>query len=337
MREQESLQESPRAAFSVARERNLGMDLVRVTEAGALAAARWLGRGDKEGADQAAVDAMRAMLATVQMDGIVVIGEGEKDEAPMLYNGERVGNGQPPLVDIAVDPVDGTTLTAKGQPSALAVIAVAERGSMFNPGPCFYMEKIATGPDAADRIDLDAPVGENLRRIARAKQEDVEELTVVILDRDRHLGLIREVREAGARIKLIPDGDVAGSIAAAKEGTGVDLLIGIGGTPEGVISACAIKCLGGMIQGRLHPRNEEERQAAVDAGYDLSRVLTTDDLVAGNAFFAATGISDGDLLQGVRYRGDRATTQSIVTRSQSGTVRVVTAEHVSKPFGRPRT
>jgi len=337
MREQESLQESPRAAFSVARERNLGMDLVRVTEAGALAAARWLGRGDKEGADQAAVDAMRAMLATVQMDGIVVIGEGEKDEAPMLYNGERVGNGQPPLVDIAVDPVDGTTLTAKGQPSALAVIAVAERGSMFNPGPCFYMEQIGTGPDAADRIDLDAPVGENLRRIARAKQEDVEELTVVILDRDRHLGLIREVREAGARIKLIPDGDVAGSIAAAKEGTGVDLLIGIGGTPEGVISACAIKCLGGMIQGRLHPRNEEERQAAVDAGYDLSRVLTTDDLVAGNAFFAATGISDGDLLQGVRYRGDRATTQSIVTRSQSGTVRVVTAEHVSKPFGRPRT
>ena len=325
-------QEIPRAAFSVARERNLGMELVRVTEAGALAAARWLGRGDKDGADQAAVDAMRAMLATVQMDGIVVIGEGEKDEAPMLYNGERVGNGQPPLVDIAVDPVDGTTLTAKGQPSALAVIAVAERGSMFNPGPCFYMEKIATGPDAADRIDLEAPVAENLKRIARAKQEDVEELTVVILDRERHLGLIREVREAGARIKLIPDGDVAGSIAAAKEGTGIDLLIGIGGTPEGVISACAIKCLGGMIQGRLYPRNEEERQAAVDAGYDLGRVLTTDDLVAGNAFFAATGISDGDLLQGVRYRGDRATTQSIVTRSQSGTVRVVTAEHVSKPF-----
>src|SRR2546421_692198 len=329
-------QESPRAAFSVARERNLGMDLVRVTEAGALAAARWLGRGDKEGADQAAVDAMRAMLATVQMDGIVVIGEGEKDEAPMLYNGERVGNGQPPLADIAVDPVDGTTLTAKGQPSALAVIAVAERGSMFNPGPCFYMEKIATGPDAADRIDLEAPVAENLKRIARAKQEDVEELTVVILDRERHLGLIREVREAGARIKLIPDGDVAGSIAAAKEGTGIDLLIGIGGTPEGGISACAIKGLGGMIQGRLYPRNEEERQAAVDAGYDLGRVLTTDDLVAGNAFFAATGISDGDLLQGVRYRGDRATTQSIVTRSQSGTVRVVTAEHVSKPFGRPK-
>src|SRR5207245_2607363 len=224
-------------------DRNLALELVRVTEYGALAAARWVGLGEKESADQAAVDAMRAMLATVQMDGIVVIGEGEKDEAPMLYNGERVGNGQPPLVDIAVDPVDGTTLTAKGQPSALAVIAVAERGSMFNPGPCFYMEKIATGPDAADRIDLDAPVGENLRRIARAKQEDVEELTVVILDRDRHLGLIREVREAGARIKLIPDGDVAGSIAAAKEGTGVDLLIGIGGSHEGVITRCGLKCL----------------------------------------------------------------------------------------------
>jgi fructose-1,6-bisphosphatase II len=323
------MSEAPRA-FSVARERNLSMELVRVTEAGALAAARWLGRGDKERADQAAVDAMRAMLATVQMDGVVVIGEGEKDEAPMLYNGERVGNGQPPLTDIAVDPVDGTTLTAKGQPSALAVIAAAERGSMFDPGACVYMEKIVTGPDAAAGIDLDAPVAENLRRVARAKREDVEELTVVILDRDRHRGLIQEVREAGARIKLIPDGDVAGSIAAAKEGTGIDLLIGIGGTPEGVISACAVKCLGGMIQGRLHPRDERERQAALDAGYDLDRVLTTDDLVAGHAFFAATGISDGDLLQGVRYHGDRATTQSIVTRSQSGTVRVVTAEHVSR-------
>jgi fructose-1,6-bisphosphatase II len=264
------------------------------------------------------------------MDGIVVIGEGEKDRAPMLYNGERVGNGQPPLTDIAVDPVDGTTLTAKGQPSALAVIAAAERGSMFDPGPCVYMEKIVTGPDAADGIDLDAPVAENLRRVARAKREDVEELTVVILDRPRHQGLIQEVREAGARIKLIPDGDVAGSIAAAKEGTGVDLLIGIGGTPEGVISACAVKCLGGMIQGRLHARDDGERQAALVAGYDLDRVLTTDDLVAGHAFFAASGISDGDLLQGVRYHGDRATTQSIVTRSQSGTVRVVTAEHVSR-------
>lgn len=316
----------PRQAALVA-ERNLGMDLVRVTEAGALAAARWLGRGDKEGADGAAVDAMRAMLATVPMDGIVVIGEGEKDEAPMLYNGERVGNGQAPQTDIAVDPVDGTTLTAKGQPNAVALLAVAERGSMFNPGPCFYMHKIATGPDAADLIELEAPIAENLRRIAKAKHEDIEELTVMILDRPRHLQMIKEVREAGARIKLISDGDVAGSIAAARDGTGIDLLIGIGGTPEGVISACAIKCLGGMIQGRLHPTSDEERQATIDAGYDLSRVLSTDDLVSGEAFFAATGISDGDLLQGVRYRGNRATTQSIVTRSQSGTVRVVTAEH----------
>lgn len=308
--------------------RNLGMDLVRVTEAGALAAARWLGRGDKNGADQAAVDAMRNMLSQTSMDGIVVIGEGEKDEAPMLYNGERVGNGEPPEVDIAVDPVDGTTLTAKGQPNAVAVLAVADRGSMFDPGPCFYMDKIATGPEAGDLIDLEAPIGENLKRVARAKHEDIEELTVIILDRPRHLDLIRAVREAGARIKLISDGDVAGSIAAAREGTGIDLLVGVGGTPEGVISACAIKCLGGTIQGRLHPRSDEERQAALDAGYDLNRVLTTDDLVAGDAYFAATGISDGDLLQGVRYRGDRATTQSIMTRSQSGTIRLVTAEHV---------
>ena len=312
---------------ALAPERNLGMDLIRVTEAGALAAARWLGRGDKEGADGAAVDAMRAMLATVPMDGIVVIGEGEKDEAPMLYNGERVGNSQPPLVDVAVDPVDGTTLTAKGQPNALALLAVADRGSMFNPGPCFYMDKIATGPDAADRIELEAPVAENLRRIAKAKHEDIEELTVVILDRPRHADLIRPVREAGARIKLLADGDVAGSIAAAREGTGIDLLIGVGGTPEGVISACAIKCLGGMIQGRLHPSSDAEREATLAAGYDLSRVLTTDDLVAGEALFVATGISDGDLLRGVQYRGAWATTHSIVTRSQSGTVRLVTAEH----------
>ena len=315
--------------------RNLGMDLVRVTEAGALAAAHWLGRGDKEGADGAAVDAMRAMLSKVSMDGIVVIGEGEKDEAPMLYNGEHVGNGEAPQVDVAVDPVDGTTLTAKGQPNAVALLAVAERGSMFDPGPCFYMEKIATGPEAAHLIELDAPVAENLRRVAKAKQEDIEELTVVILDRPRHLDLINQVRAAGARIKLISDGDVAGSIAAAREGTGVDLLIGIGGTPEGVISACAIKCLGGMIQGRLHPRSDEEREAALAAGYDLTRILSTDDLVAGDAYFAATGISDGDLLQGVRYRGPRATTQSIVTRSQSGTIRVITSEHEWTKIGDP--
>src|SRR5437588_2804297 len=249
-------QEIPRAAFSVARERNLGMELVRVTEAGALAAARWLGRGDKDGADQAAVDAMRAMLATVQMDGIVVIGEGEKDEAPMLYNGERVGNGQPPLVDVAVDPVDGTTLTAKGQPSALVLLAVAERGSMFDPGPCFYMEKICTGPDAADVIDIEAPIGENLRSIARAKREDVEELTVVILDRPRHVELIAAVREAGARIKLIPDGDVAVSIAAAREGTGVDLVVGVDGTTGGVGGPDAQQDAGRGDQGQQHTPRE---------------------------------------------------------------------------------
>jgi fructose-1,6-bisphosphatase II len=307
--------------------RNLGMDLVRVTEAAALAGARWLGRGDKEAADQAAVDAMRAMLAGVDMDGVVVIGEGEKDEAPMLFNGERVGNGNPPQVDVAVDPIDGTTLTSKGQSNALAVLAVADRGSMFDPGPCFYMDKIVTGPEAAARIDIDAPVAENLRRVAKAKGVAIANLTVVIIDRPRHEGIVREVREAGARIKLISDGDVAGAIAAARDGTGDDLLLGIGGSPEGVITACAIKCLGGEIQGRLHPRNDEERQAAIDAGYDLSRVLMTDDLVSGDAIFAATGISDGDLLQGVRYRGDGATTQSIVMRSRSRTVRLVTAEH----------
>jgi fructose-1,6-bisphosphatase II len=303
------------------------MDLVRVTEAAALAGARWLGRGDKEAADQAAVDAMRMMLAGVDMDGIVVIGEGEKDEAPMLFNGERVGNGNPPQVDLAVDPIDGTTLTSKGQSNALAVLAVADRGSMFDPGPCFYMDKIVTGPEAAPRIDIDAPVAENLRRVAKAKGVAIADLTVVIIDRPRHEGIVKEVREAGARIKLISDGDVAGAIAAARAGTGDDLLLGIGGSPEGVITACAIKCLGGEIQGRLHPRNDEERQAALDAGYDLERVLTTEDLVAGDAIFAATGISDGDLLQGVRYRGDEATTQSIVMRSRSRTVRLITAEH----------
>ncbi|HEU5002027.1 MAG TPA: class II fructose-bisphosphatase [Actinomycetota bacterium] len=324
----------PKQAALVA-ERNLGMDLVRVTEAGALAAARWLGRGDKEGADGAAVDAMRAMLATVPMDGIVVIGEGEKDEAPMLYNGEHVGNGEAPQVDVAVDPVDGTTLTAKGQPNALALLAAAARGSMFNPGPCFYMEKIVTGPEAADLIELDAPIEVNLARVAKAKSEDVEELTVIVLDRPRHNELITAIRQAGARIKLISDGDVAASIAASRDGTGIDLLVGIGGTPEGVISACALKCLGGVIQARLHPRSEEERRNTLDAGYDLTRILTTEDLVKGEAYFAATGISDGDLLQGVRYRGPRAMTQSIVTRSQSGTVRVITSEHDWTKLGDP--
>ncbi|MGH2720609.1 MAG: class II fructose-bisphosphatase [Actinomycetota bacterium] len=307
--------------------RNLGMELVRVTEAAALAGARWLGRGDKEAADQAAVDAMRSMLTDVDMDGIVVIGEGEKDEAPMLFNGERVGNGRPPLVDVAVDPIDGTTLTSKGMSNALAVLAVADRGSMFDPGPCFYMDKIVTGPEAASRIDIDAPVAENLRRVAKAKGAAVADLTVVVIDRPRHARIVQEIRDAGARIKLIPDGDVAGAIAAARDGTGDDLLLGIGGSPEGIITACAIKCLGGEIQGRLHPRNDEEREVAIAAGYDLSRVLTTDDLVSGDAVFVATGISDGDLLQGVRYRGEGATTQSIVMRSRSRTVRLVTAEH----------
>ena len=307
--------------------RNLSMELVRVTEEAALAAARWLGRRDKEAADQAAVDAMRYMLAGVDMDGIVVIGEGEKDEAPMLFNGEKVGNGNPPQVDVAVDPVDGTTLTAKGQSNALAVLAVAQRGSMFDPGPCLYMQKIVTGPEAADVIDIEAPVATNLRRVAKSKGGSIEDLTVVILERDRHADLIREVGEAGARIKLISDGDVAGAISAAGEDTGIDILLGTGGSPEGVISACAIKCLQGGMQVKLFPRNDRERQSALEAGYDLDRVLSAEELVKGNAFFAATGISDGDLLKGVRFSGRRATTESIVMRSHSGTVRIVTAHH----------
>ena len=309
-------------------DRNLAMELVRVTEAAALAAARWMGRGDKEAADQAAVDAMRLMLGTVSMDGIVVIGEGEKDNAPMLYNGEEIGNGQPPVVDIAVDPVDGTTLTSKGMSGALSVVALSERGTMFDPGPCVYMEKIAAGEEAAGVLDIEAPVAENLKRLARVKKTGVEELTVLVLDRPRHDQLVKEVREAGARVKFILDGDVAGGIAAAREQSSVDVLMGIGGTPEGVIAASAIKCLGGVIQGRLWPRNEDERDQAVQAGYDLDKVLTTDDLVSGNdVFFAATGVTSGDLVDGVRYRGDSALTQSIVMRSRSGTVRVIDALH----------
>ena len=309
-------------------DRNLALELVRVTEAAALAAARWMGRGDKEAADQAAVDAMRLLLDTVPMDGIVVIGEGEKDNAPMLYNGEAIGNGDPPVVDIAVDPVDGTTLTAKGQGGALAVVALSERGSMFDPGPCVYMEKIAAGEEAVDALDLDAGVTENLNRLAEVKNADVSDLTTVILDRPRHEQIVKEIRDAGARIKFIPDGDVAGAISAARDGTGVDMLIGIGGTPEGVIAAAAIKCLGGVIQGRLWPRSEAERDAAVAAGYDLDRVLTTDDLVGGdNVFFAATGVTDGELLSGVRYRRGNAITQSMVMRSRTGTVRFIEALH----------
>jgi fructose-1,6-bisphosphatase II len=313
---------------AAAPDRNLALELVRVTEAAALAAARWQGRGDKEAADQAAVDAMRFMMDTVPMDGIVVIGEGEKDEAPMLFNGEKVGSGEPPAVDVAVDPIDGTTLTSKGMSGALAVVAVADRGSMFDPGPCVYMEKLAVGPEAADVVDIEAPIAENLERVAKAKGTDVAGVTVTILERTRHEQIVKEIREAGARIRFITDGDVAGAIAAAREGTGVDMLLGVGGTPEGVIAATAIRCLGGSMQGRLWPRNDEERNAAVEQGYELEKVLTEKDLVAGeNCFFACTGITDGDLVNGVRYRGDSAVTQSIVMRSRSGTVRFIDALH----------
>jgi fructose-1,6-bisphosphatase II len=308
-------------------DRNLAMELARVTEAASLAAARWMGRGDKEAADQAAVDAMRLVLNTVSMDGIVVIGEGEKDEAPMLFNGEEIGAGGA-ACDIAVDPIDGTTLTSLGRPNAISVIAVSERGTMFDPGPCVYMEKIAVGPEAADVIDLDASVTANLQAVAKALGEDVDDVTAVVLDRDRHADIIRECREAGARIKLIPDGDVAGAIATAWPTSGSNILFGIGGTPEGVIAACALKALGGAIHGRLWPRNDDERNAAVDAGYDLSRILTTDDLVSGeDVFFSATGITDGDLLNGVRYWGDGASTQTLVMRSKSGTIRKIDGTH----------
>ena len=316
--------------MSTAPDRNLALELVRVTEAAALAASGWVGRGEKESADQAAVDAMRLMLDTVRMNGVVVIGEGEKDEAPMLYNGERVGDGAGPEVDVAVDPLEGTRLTALGQPNAIAVIAVAERGSMFDPGAAFYMDKIAVGPQAADAIDIDATPTENVRAVAKAKGMDVTEVTVVVLERDRHDALIGELRQAGARVNLIRDGDVAPSIAAAQAFTGVDLLMGVGGTPEGVISAAAIKCVGGAIQGKLWPRNDGERQALVDAGYDLSRVLTTNDLVSGeDVFVAATGVTSGTLLRGVRVSSAGAETESIVMRSRSGTVRRVAAFHPS--------
>ncbi|PJE96608.1 fructose-bisphosphatase class II [Streptomyces carminius] len=309
-------------------DRNLALELVRVTEAGAMASGRWVGRGDKNGADGAAVKAMRTLVSTVSMNGVVVIGEGEKDEAPMLYNGERVGDGTGPECDVAVDPVDGTTLTAKGMGNAVSVLAVAERGSMFDPSAVFYMDKLVTGPEAAEFVDITAPPAVNIRRVAKAKGRSPEDVTVVILDRPRHDGVVKEVREAGARIKFIADGDVAGAIMAAREGTGVDLLLGIGGTPEGVISACAIKCLGGVVQGRLWPKDDEERHRALDAGHDLDRVLTTDDLVSGdNVFFVATGVTDGELLRGVRYRGETAATQSLVMRSKSGTIRLIDSTH----------
>ncbi|MGZ4152171.1 MAG: class II fructose-bisphosphatase [Actinomycetota bacterium] len=310
-------------------DRNLALELVRVTEAAALAAGRWVGRGDKIAADGAAVDAMRLMIDSVSMDGTVVIGEGEKDEAPMLFNGERVGTGDGPGVDVAVDPIDGTRLTAYGMPNALAVIALAERGSMFFPGAAVYMEKVATGPEAAGAIDITAPPEENVRLVAKAKGMRPEEIGVVVLDRPRHKELIQRIREVGARVFLIIDGDVAGAIAAARtERSGVDLLLGIGGTPEGVVGASALKCLGGAMQGRLYPRNDEERSTLLDAGFDLEAVLRTDDLVSGNdVFFAATGITTGSLLRGVEYTSGGAFTHSMVMRSRSGTVRYVEAEH----------
>ncbi|TDV47060.1 class II fructose-bisphosphatase [Actinophytocola oryzae] len=309
-------------------DRNLALELVRVTEAAAMAAGRWVGRGDKNGGDGAAVDAMRKLIGTVSMRGVVVIGEGEKDQAPMLYNGENVGNGEGPECDVAVDPIDGTTLMAKGMPNAIAVLAATERGAMFDPSAVFYMEKLAVGPEAADVVDITAPVTENIRRVAKAKHTDVSDVTVCILDRARHADLVKEVREAGARIHFISDGDVAGAISAARPNTGVDMLVGIGGTPEGIIAACALKCMGGEIQGRLWPRDEEEREKALAAGHDLDRVLGTNDLVSGdNAFFCATGITDGDLLRGVHYRSGGCTTQSIVMRSKSGTVRMIDGFH----------
>lgn len=309
-------------------DRNLALELVRVTEAAALAAGRWMGRGDRNAADRAAVEAMRLMLRSIDMDGVVVIGEGEKDEAPMLYNGERIGNGRPPQVDVAVDPIDGTHLLALGRPGAIAVVALSERGTMFSPGRIVYMNKLAVGPEAREVIDLDAPIAENLRRIARAKGKDVDDLTVVILERDRHADLIREVRAAGARIKLITDGDVSAALMTAFPDSGIDVLVGIGGSPEAVITAAALKCLGGEIHARLWPRNEEERRFAAEMGYDLQRILTADDLVRGdNIFFAATGITDGEILRGVRYTGDGARTHSVVMRSRSGTIRFVEAYH----------
>jgi fructose-1,6-bisphosphatase II len=304
------------------------MELVRVTEAAAMAAGRWVGRGDKNGADGVAVNAMRKLIGTVGMNGVVVIGEGEKDNAPMLFNGEHVGDGTGPECDVAVDPIDGTTLTAKGMNNAIAVMAVAPRGSMYDPSAVFYMEKLVTGPEAADVVDIRLPVKENIKRTAKAKHSEPDDITVVLLDRPRHEQLADEIRATGARIKFITDGDVAGAIMAARPETGIDLLMGVGGTPEGIIAACAMKSIGGVIQGRLWPRDDEERQKAIDAGHDLSAVLSTEDLVsADDVFFVATGITDGELMRGVHYRGGGATTHSLVMRSRSGTIRSIYSEH----------
>ena len=308
--------------------RNLALELVRVTETAAIAASRWVGRGDKNEADQSAVDGMRKMINTVAMDGIIVIGEGEKDQAPMLYNGERVGDGTGPKVDVAVDPIDGTTLTSKGMANAISVIALAERGTMFDPTAIFYMRKIAVGPEAAGVIDITAPTDVNLKKIAKAKGLDVESLTVVLLDRPRHDELVKEIRAVGSRIKFITDGDVAGAVEAARPGTGIDVLMGIGGTPEGIIAACAMKCLGGKIQGILHPRSDEERTNATNKGFDLTKVLQTNDLVKGeDVFFAATGITDGELLSGIRYTSTHIESNSLVMRSRSKTIRTIHSEH----------
>ncbi|MCX6400226.1 MAG: class II fructose-bisphosphatase [Propionibacteriales bacterium] len=311
-------------------DRNLALELVRVTEAAAMAAGRWVGRGDKNGADGVAVNAMRVMISTIGMDGTVVIGEGEKDNAPMLYNGESVGDGTGPECDVAVDPIDGTTLTAKGMPNSVSVLAVSPRGTMYDPSAVFYMEKLVTGPEAAEVVDIRYPVAENIHQIAKAKGSNPSDVTVMVLDRPRHSQLVEDIRSTGARIKFISDGDVAGAIMAARPDTGIDLLLGIGGTPEGIIAACAMKALGGTIQGRLWPTDDEERQRAIDAGHDLDpdHILTTDTLVTGDdCFFVATGITDGELVRGVRYRAGGAVTQSLVMRSRSGTIRTITSEH----------
>ena len=316
------------AATPEAPDRNLALELVRVTEAAAMAAARWVGRGEKDRADGAAVNAMRSLIGSVSMNGVVVIGEGEKDNAPMLFNGEKVGDGTGAEADVAVDPIDGTTLTAKGMSNAIAVLAVADRGSMYDPSAVFYMEKLVVGPDAVGILDINAPIEDNLAKLAKAKGESVADLTVCILDRPRHDDLVKRVRATGARIKFISDGDGAGAIMAAKSGTGVDLLAGIGGTPEGIIAACAIKCMGGEILGKLWPRDEAERAKAIEAGHDLDQVLTTSDLVTGeNVFFCSTGITDGEIMEGVRYERNACSTHSIVMRSKSGTIRDIRSHH----------
>ena len=323
MSEPDGLQVAPQSP-----DRNLALELVRVTEAAAMAAGRWVGRGDKNGADGVAVNAMRVLISTIGMRGTVVIGEGEKDNAPMLYNGEEVGDGTGPECDVAVDPIDGTTLTAKGMTNAVSVLAVSPRGSMYDPSAVFYMEKLVTGPEAADVVDIRASVAENISAVAKAKGKRPEDVKAVLLDRPRHEQLAEEIRETGAMIKFITDGDVAGAVMAARPDTGVDLLLGIGGTPEGIITACAMKSMGGVIQGRLWPTDDEERQRAIDAGHDLDAVLDTDTLVTGDdCFFVATGITDGELLEGVRYSANSVSTHSLVMRSRSGTIRTIRSEH----------